>query len=177
MFVLLGVGSPVIYGQQVTTDFSGKWKLDTSETELDTDHGIESITLKIEQSESELIIEKKISWASEKDRESALKLNRLIPNVHTEGILHLTLDWKRRFSRHSSGASVLHRAKIDDSARLIILEKLVRDQTLSPVLSALRSREATEIWTLSSDKKRITVERRPKLNSSKTLSVMYYDRL
>jgi hypothetical protein len=148
-------GDPAVsVKQNKTTNFSGKWDLDLSKSKLDERaRNIESMTLTVSQTETELKIESSTKRA---ERENTGGQMRRGGGFGGDSQTIYTLDGKETVTdmAGATGGKMTAKATFEKDGRL----KLEQTRNIETQMGA-RSMKLTETWSLSPDGKTLTVKR------------------
>lgn len=140
--------------QNKTTNFSGKWALDLTNSKLDERaQNIESMTLTVSQTDTELKVESSTKRA---ERENTGGQMRRGGGFGGDSQTIYTLDGKETVTDMAGamGGKMTAKATVEKDGRL----KLVQTREMKTQMGS-RSMKMTETWLLSPDGKTLTIKR------------------
>jgi hypothetical protein len=162
IIILLGflvLSSLTAFSQDKAADFSGKWNLDVAASKLDERSRIESMTMTVTQTASDLKIETVTKRAAPQGDVSGRGggMGRGGGFGGGDSTTTYTLDGKEKTVQQESPAGnvpVKLKAKAEKDGKL----KLTSSRTLDTPMGSM-TLTTTEIWSLSGDGKMLTVKR------------------
>jgi hypothetical protein len=150
------VMAAAVSAQEKQTNFAGDWKLDKDKSELGERNRIESMTMKVTQTEKELTVERKAERAGRPGDEGEGRGRRgMRGGGGNQQPLTYSLDGKETKATTGGGrfgGEAKLKAKSEKDGKM----KLMQTRSFEGPMGSM-SIKTTEIWELSADGKTLTV--------------------
>jgi hypothetical protein len=148
--------------QAKKTDFSGEWKLDVSKSKLGERSRVESMTMKVAQTDKELKVETSTKRAAPPEGQGGapggqgggMGRGGMRGGFGGDGTVTYSLDGKETTTEGAMGGKATLTASFEKDGKL----KLTRNQSVEGQMGQMNI-GSKEIWELSADGKTLTVKR------------------